>query len=765
MTTYYVDPENGNDAAAGLNWASAWKTLLNGATPARVGNLSNDEIRIAKSPDPVSIGSAAWDSGANGITYTTSNGVVDQCESGWSAGLVTPTYTTSYFRQGTASVQAVMTSTNGRVCYKTITSADFSTHSRITLWVNFGTAVNYTAGCPVQVRLCSDTAGNTAVNTFTLPAYYYPANTWVPITIDNGAGLGSAIQSVALYTTSAVSNTIRLDNITVAKEASDGTSLVLTDFIAKDNGLGEYYPIINISPTVVYFTVNTAVNFTGATATYTPSTGGDGAYWPLNGSETTNTLKRWGFSTALVVPAIATTTVIGQINFNYIATYPATKAYIGGVNPVTDVVDGETWFDGVTGYGYGISQSGSTQTCYSVSNIGAARYNTNYTVGEGPFVNVDNCSSVDARAVIITTSSSTMLPTWVSSTFSFKWISQTTATGAAISYTGTGGFGLKPGGIRTITLANGRVINAQFFVGLATPVTLNITGTLTVATGSSASIVTTSDNTIININNLISTRNQTSVQMFSCANISDVATQVNVTGILGLPSAYTGAATVIVATNPQQNISINGAGATIRTPTSGGELRVINNATAVSMGWIHINDFAHDQPAKFKITAAGPAFVAPGYISFSNYNNTAGDHRIYLTPGVSGVYAINYLQYQTAFSRSGNGAWKYIMAGDNANICGAFPIGTVATNGGSQVTVSLWVYVTDARGKAALEVVGRQTRATAVSTTTGGWEQLTVNITPTNNTMLDVRAVVSLGTPASVNAYTMYFDDLTVTQA
>ena len=185
MTTYYVDPVNGNDANDGLGWGTAWKTLLNGPTSARLGTADSDEIRIAKSPDPVSLGSVTWTDNSYTLTFAScSNTIVDNCESGWAAGLITPTYTTSYYRQGAASLQAVLLSTNGKVCYKTFTSADYSSKSRITLWVNFGTAVNYSAGNPVFIDLCSDTAGNTPVNSFNLPRYYYPANYWVPVTID-----------------------------------------------------------------------------------------------------------------------------------------------------------------------------------------------------------------------------------------------------------------------------------------------------------------------------------------------------------------------------------------------------------------------------------------------------------------------------------------------------------------------------------------------------------------------------------------------------
>jgi hypothetical protein len=54
MATYYLDYVNGSDSSNGSNWANAWKTITLGSTAARVA--PGDTIRIAKSPDPTSLG-------------------------------------------------------------------------------------------------------------------------------------------------------------------------------------------------------------------------------------------------------------------------------------------------------------------------------------------------------------------------------------------------------------------------------------------------------------------------------------------------------------------------------------------------------------------------------------------------------------------------------------------------------------------------------------------------------------------------------------
>ena len=57
MTTHYVDYVNGQDGTGGHNgssWALAWQTI----TYASTNSAAGDQINIAQSPVPYSIGNA-----------------------------------------------------------------------------------------------------------------------------------------------------------------------------------------------------------------------------------------------------------------------------------------------------------------------------------------------------------------------------------------------------------------------------------------------------------------------------------------------------------------------------------------------------------------------------------------------------------------------------------------------------------------------------------------------------------------------------------
>ena len=63
----HLDPELGSDLNTGESWHSAWRTITGGPTSSRIPS-GNCLVKIAKSPDPVSIGQAEW---CNSLADTT----------------------------------------------------------------------------------------------------------------------------------------------------------------------------------------------------------------------------------------------------------------------------------------------------------------------------------------------------------------------------------------------------------------------------------------------------------------------------------------------------------------------------------------------------------------------------------------------------------------------------------------------------------------------------------------------------------------------
>ena len=67
MAIWRIDPDNGNDANDGSTWALAKKTMYSIASSSVA---AGDEVRFAKSPSPVSAGSADWTEGSTSVVFT-----------------------------------------------------------------------------------------------------------------------------------------------------------------------------------------------------------------------------------------------------------------------------------------------------------------------------------------------------------------------------------------------------------------------------------------------------------------------------------------------------------------------------------------------------------------------------------------------------------------------------------------------------------------------------------------------------------------------
>lgn len=332
MTTYYIDPSNGNDANPGTSWGAALKTIK-GAAASLISPA--DIIRVAKSPDPISLGNAAWTNLSKVVTLSTSGltASVDLCNSTWTASTnITSATSASYRKEGSLAIQLTPAAafTTGKMAYKDLgASYNFSAYQRLSFWFRTTAAI---AENVLKICLCSDTAGNTIVDEFVIPAVESAsASAMIPVVIDKGSALGSAIQSVAIYAiTDPGVPVIQIDNIIACNDFS------LCSLISKNpNATGgdeAWYPIQSINNTNILLD-------NGITTTANLGRG----YYGI--SETTQTYyrncHRLTTTTDCVVQDSGTSGNL--IEFH------------GGYNTSSGNQDGETFFDVGSGVGNGLN--------------------------------------------------------------------------------------------------------------------------------------------------------------------------------------------------------------------------------------------------------------------------------------------------------------------------------------------------------------------------------------------------------------------------
>ena len=791
MTIYYIDPANGNDSANGLGWGTAWKTMTNGATSARLG-LSGAEVRIAKSPDPVSIGSLTWTHDAfHTLTISSlSNALIDNCETAWSAGLVTPTAVSTYNRQGTNSNQAILASINGKVCYKTITSANYSAYSRITFWFNVGASTNYVSSNPFQIWLCSDTLGATPVLKFTLPKYYYPANSWVPITLNVDSGFNwadaTAIQSISLNTTASTSATVRFDNFSVAKSSSDSTSLVLTDLIAKNNGDDQYFPIQYIDGTTVCLATPNGLNATAQTTVVNTS-----KFYSITGTETIDTIKRECFNTALDIPAGSNSISVLTINPGASGTglNPMT-VYKGGYNTSTDTIDGETWFDGATSWGWGLSQQTGYWYNFSVDNINCVRYYVSLGLKFGDTTQITNHSSVNCYQsynFTVQDVTSTRQYGTTAANISMNWIY--TGLGASsptaiISGTAAWMSVQRPDLRPTFSIKNLFSRFAGFALSFGTGIPFNVISIGTIMSNqtniTNIGIIQVPTLGKVKVNNVL-TFATGSFATFGYFNIPKLygntsyitygahSRVIQITGTIGETVSgvlSTSVSNLVYIADIIGNVLIEGVGsnATFNYPNW-------FNSYGGSFGNFIFRNIKTNQtlPTGF---SSGSMDSYPGIVSFEKYNQTS-TNRVY-TRTTTASYSNgvqNYWESQTSVVSTGSSAWRKFYVNDASGGYGLpdhLIIATPTFKAGSLVTITLKTRRTSVNVYGYLMVEGGFSNipdAGVVSKATGStntWETLTITFTPTDNIVVPIYMGATCTNTCANQS--VYFDDLTINQ-
>jgi len=362
MSTFYVDHINGNDASAGTSWGTAWKTITNGATAARIAPA--DVIKIAKSPDPVNTGVNATFTNLS-RTVTLASAVtqnIDLCETAWTPSANVTANTNGERKEGATSATLTVASgfTTGKIGYKATGVIDLSAYQQICFWIKTSSVA--VVANNLTLRLCSDTIGDTVVHTIPIPALaIFPSNIWYPIVWDNGSALSSSIQSVSLSATiDPGTPTIFLDNIFASKAPSSADAITLNSLIGKSSNA-------TIVDTDEPWCSIKCINGTEIEINnYATSYGTGRGYYGV-----TETVPLYRRETIKTVLATASSTQIEIINDS--GTAGNLIEYSGGWDTGTDTRDGETILDGQNGNGYGLYASGKSYI--KTSHIGGVNYN------------------------------------------------------------------------------------------------------------------------------------------------------------------------------------------------------------------------------------------------------------------------------------------------------------------------------------------------------------------------------------------------------
>lgn len=780
MATYYLDFENGNDSNNGSTWALAWKTPTSGPTAARIA--PGDTIRVAKSPDPVSIGNVEWK--VTSLYKFTRTGVllaevIDECESStvWTAGSgSSKSESNTTLRVGTKSISFSGTSGAQKLAHRDLgTTKDYSAHQRLTFWFRPTQNLDMRSTSLLKFCLCSDTSGDTIVDEFVFPKTYYASGRWYPLTIDKGAACGSSIQSLAVYSLgSTASTTLSFDDICLTGAASSSSSLCLNDVIGKGSGGSEGWWAVTGIENSGSDTLITCRNFqpTDSIPTTTDSTI---SAWYRNFTQTTETVETFKRH---VLPAFVlfpqTTGGAAPIIPNEAGGGPTTwNSLLGGWNTSTNERDGETWLDGLSGQTTGLSAT-TTGHGWKYDRFGFVRYNMAVGISQlSANVQVTNLSSVmlaDRVASLEATSMGTYTNNSNGGTIlHIKCANQIFGSGTTTAFLG-GYWGASDPALMEEDIATSTAPKVQVDYSACNR-NLVIVGVnsvpaakIEIGTALDKQIGVTDSTVVVDIDQL-----------------SAGPTIVSSTHVVKLEeggSAIINLKTKILVDTAvyARLIYISGSAGTCTLQPMAGYSPTVQFSSNSSNRVVWLTDSRPKESTKVLIRnmplsgtfsdvlTTSSARVAQGIVVFENYNNQAGTHKRYdVWQPVSGDYSGSATD--TDHNGTASQPILQIRSSSTTSFVQKAPIGRFAVKANKLVTLSAWVKKSVSGCKGGIGVYGGDVPGVAsevrTECTSTSWEQLSIQVTPTSAGVIELFMWSKYGTATGV----VSVDDITITQA
>jgi hypothetical protein len=680
--------------------------------------------------------------------------------------------TTGTLNKGGAADQMSIAAgfTTGKIAYYTLPATlDLSAYQQLSLFILQGSG---TLG-GLTISLCSDTTGDTAVDTFTIPSTG-ATNVYTPFTINKGSALGSSIRSISI--SRAANNgaqTFFFNSIVAVKSPTSVDALSNTSLVTKNNGTEGAYAVGGFGGsdgTIVFLdSAPTASNLTTTGGAYygTTETASLWRYEPLN-AWTLN-------SVALPSSQFSTTTYNVIPNNSGILNAPIT--FSGGWDSTNmSTRTGQTWFTNQNGLGFAFINNGPANFT-TFDRLNYTRSNTGYTISNSAIqVIIQNCNYTAINGVGITSGSRTQqqLQNCI--------VTNTSSSGVQFDF-GSNDIN-NPVVINNCTFSGNTGINLQINTGGSGFPYYNITN----------NSFNTSSATGINISFfLYGTITSNSINYFNTTGLSTASNMIGTINNLTFVPEPADGTQIISGTGNQaygtlpQNIYTTFNNVTVNAPTttySQGTTTISNlllgcanfkftNGSFTATNVSYTQNTLYDQGGVYLYNCTGiPTTViattnnvAPYILNAAFYSqdegNTVGNNKIYFQGGLA--------TSQTAVRNTASGyAWS-LAPTSTSTVTSQFPlklkIASIAANGGSAVTVSAYMRRTNTGLTMQLvcpanQPYGPSTDTVASMTAAADtWQQVSISFTPTQNGVYDIYAYVYGGT-----TYTGYVDDLGVTQ-
>jgi hypothetical protein len=673
---------------------------------------------------------------------------LENCEDAWTVGAQTTSAArdATVFKEGGAAVKIITAATCNPdqilAKHATIGTVDLSNYQQVSFWIRNETTALTASG--LQLRLYDDAACTSLQETFNIPAIASTAR-WVPITIDKGSAMYSGIAGVALYTTVQLnSKTIYIDNIVACKATAESDSLSLQSLISKnttiqgsssDTGYANegWYAIQSISG---QGSINAGRIVLLDNDTNTLSNAGRGY---SGTTESVETYKRETIKTAM---AVSSSTNVQEIQ--EAGTAGSNEQYQGGYNTSTNLQNGETFFDGLNGYGYGIYINNKSYN--TLNYLSFTRYRRGISTNSNNYLTIENLTNANNCDV------------------GLRLNGDYNIIGTVGNLNNNGSYGVEGSVLRRCTFDTITNINNNLNYGLNTgsSATLNTFTNIKNLNNNAEGLEISNNgnhyNTFINIANI---RYNSTYGISIAGGVANKFTSISGVDYNGSQGIYIDAPnTTIESANITNNSNYGLNFGTRSLNTYIGYLFTENNSSG-GVSFINDGNYIRKAVANESTKFYAPYPFANSYLYISNFLGYA-----YIVADYGDITTQDSVRH----TESGV-AWK--LSPTSSARDSMYPlklsIAKVACASGGQVTVTVYMKLsntTDILG--ALVVKGGQLDGVSyqkvdMSTAISDWQAVTVNFTPTEAGVVEIEAWAWW--VANTADESVYIDDVTITQA
>lgn len=625
----------------------------------------------------------------------------------------------------------------GKIAYYTLPSTlDLSAYQQLSFYFRgqFNDNLPLSAGY-LQVKLCSDSVGNTPVNTFNLPAYPNNNNQYqaTPVVVDNGSALSSTVNSIAIYSTtdfySINGAQLVIENINACYAPSDVRAITHNSFVSVNGDPADPSSWMNIQQlhdTLIILDGNG----------HGPAVGSSGAVVGMYGAAKTGTLVR---REPINVNSNGDTGTYITISANGSSGLPITYDF-GWDRTLMAQKSGQTILDKQY-YSYIFNITGNYITLKDPWGI------------RGSLISINGSNFIGENLKASANPSVSILPASSSQTYQFLGHTQLAWSAAMV---------------------NNGVIFLEKLTGFGC-------ATQSTTPGLGLFDQTNPGSTYIQeVNSIASTY---AVSGFNgTLSVDTVNASYNSIGIV--ISSYQLQVGCYNASNNFEDISNSGGLLKVNSYNTSGSYisNIIGGLVLSPIGSIHSMTYIGKVTGPASIASTiGPMYPNYGSLTWSNATDYVGTLIINDLFG-NGPYHYNpYGTITTSASvvRSRSKSWKLTPKSINASsatwglITGikglTLPVARVFVEASRLVTCTAWLYRTSTGIDGQLRVLagqlsGMTSDASASITGTNGWEKVSVSFTPTEAGTFEL-TVHALCTTAGYGTAFVYIDDVNVVQA